>query len=205
MKRAILAGCVLALAGCISPLTQDEKDELLGAKATFEKAVDILASVEGDYERAKAEYERLAARVESGELSLEDYGKAKAELEVFLAAVESKWRAARDDVDSAANRLSEVQKQIKSRSGSGLGAWLQAILGGFGLEIPAGAFAVLEFIRRRRRDKEVGVLSRAATRLEDPDDEAGTFGAAVKAELAAAGMTANAMEAVKRDAAAGNL
>ena len=79
------------------------------------------------------------------------------------------------------------------------------LLGGAGFVTPQAAFAVLEFIRRRRRDKEVGVLSRVATRLEDPDDEAGTFGAAVKAELAAAGMTANAMEAVKRDAAAGNL
>ena len=201
MKRTMIAASMLVLMGCFAPLTQEEKDDLLGAKATFEQALETLKSIEADYDRLKREGVRLQERVDNKELSLADYGKAKAELEVFMAAVETKWRGARDDVESAANRLSEVQKQIKSRSGSGLGAWLQAVLGGFGLEIPAAAYAVLELIRRKRRDRQVGLLSRAGAKTRGPDQT--DFGEALLAEMTPADR--NALRTVEAEAAAGKL
>lgn len=201
--RLVLVFVALAMVvgGCFSPLTEEEKEKLLASKERFDAAAERLQSVSADLERLKTEGERLRLRFESEEMSMGDFARAKAELEVFLSSVESKWREAKDDFESAAAGYKAVQKQIKDRSGSAVGAWLQAILGGFGVEIPVVIIAVLEWIRRKRRERQVGMLSRAGGKTRGSDGK--DFGEALMEEMTPADR--NVLRAVEKSAANGLL
>ena len=198
----LVAAAFLAV-GCLTPLTAEERAELLSARDKFEAAAETFESVTEDYSRAKAEVERIRAAYESGELSLSDYSRAKAEAELFVVAIETKWKSAKTDLESATSGFSAVQKKLEERSGSGVGAWLQVVLGGFGVEIPVGVFAAIKWWQEWRRKRQVGILSRAGARVDNPEDSANTFSAAIEKELENSGATKDSMKTVKIDAAAG--
>ena len=229
MRRAailILMGLAALAAGCVM-LTEAELaerarlvDEYKLAVADAKAAWARVRNLEDEAEALKTEIKNLQDAVKDG-IDVEKAKAAIAGAQEQLAIMVSEVKLAIQDAKNAEARVEKawadtkvLDKQIDQRLDSeGIAASSTARRIGIGLGPYATALAAIYAWWKKwqaerdkaRRERELGVLSRAAVRLEDDADEAKTFGEAVMAELTASGVTTNEMRAVKRDAAAGNL